>query len=324
MGGWVFDQATGWVSQAVVNGLQLLWNLLAQFAFTSPDVTGLPQVAAVSSRSLLVVNTAYGLAVLTAAVLVMTRDTLQIRYGIGDLAPRLVIGLIAANLATPLCSNLTQGANTLTQALTSDPITSPDSFKELDKTITGPIARNNTGTQAVLTAAIGILLLALTVMLFLTWLIRLGLLVILTGIAPAALACHGLPHTDPVARLWWRSYLATLGVVTAQAFALHTTLTVFLSPTANLPALGIPTDPAGITNLMIVTCMLWATVRIPALARRYVTHARPAPGANLVRVLLVQQLTRGLTRRPHPTPRPGSGGGSRVTIRFTRPRPSHP
>jgi hypothetical protein len=309
--GWFFDGAISWLSKILLGALELLWKLLAGFALTSPDVTVLPQVREVSGRSLLVVNTVYVLAVLAAGVLVMSRETVQVRYGIGELAPRLVIGLVAANLATPLCRGLIQAANALTEALTGDSISSSGSIGQLNTTINAAAITPGPGPEQFLVTLIAVLLLVLTITLIFSTLIRIGLLVVLTGIAPLALACHGLPHTEAVARLWWRSMLAAVSVVTVQAFALHTTLTVFLSPQANLPALGLPLDPGGTINLVIVACLLWTTVRIPALARRYVTRSRPAPAAALIRVLIVQQLTRGLAR----------GSGSRLLARAARARP---
>jgi len=308
--GSLLDTLVTALSALMLGALNLLWGILGGFALTSPDVTWLPQVRQLSSRSLLVVNTVYVLAVLAAAILVMTRETVQIRYGIGDLAPRLLVGLVAANLSIPLCKGLIETANAFTRALTGDSISAAGSFTQLKATI-GSATAQGTGLSGFLLPVIVLLLVVETIGLLMTWLVRIGLLVLLTAIAPLALACHGLPFTEAVARLWWRSMLACLGVVTVQAFALHTTLTVFLSPQANLPALGIPADPGGTVNLFIVACLLWTVVRIPALARRYVTGGRPSTAATVVRVLVVQAVTRGLTR--------GLGrGGTRLAGRAAR------
>jgi hypothetical protein len=119
-------------------------------------------------------------------------------------------------------------------------------------------------------------------------------LVVLCGIAPVALACHGLPFAEPVARLWWRSMLAVLGIVMVQAFGLHATLAVFLSPQSDLAALGIPGDSSGTINLFIVVALLWATVRVPSMARRYVGGGGSSRLGTIVRVVVVQAITRGL------------------------------
>ncbi|WP_203706103.1 conjugal transfer protein TrbL family protein [Asanoa iriomotensis] len=281
----------------IVGGLNILWNLLAATVFVSPDVTVLPQVQAVSNTSLAIVNTVYVLAILWMAILVMGRDTIQSRYGPGELIPRLVIGLIGANLAMPLCAQLIGLANALTSALTSQDITSPNSMQQMRTVVTGSLA-NQTGSDpgGFLLVLLGLVIAILVGMLVVQWIIRLGLLIVAVGVAPIALALHGTPQTEPAAKLWWRTILGTLGTVVIQAVALHTTLTVFLSPQANLPALGMPGDPGVVMNLLIVLCLLWAILRVPSMMRRYVTKSSPSQAGTILRVVLIQQLTRGLSR----------------------------
>jgi hypothetical protein len=171
---------------------------------------------------------------------------------------------------------------------------------------------------------------------------RLGVLIALVGLAPLALACHGLPYTDPVARLWWRGMLGCLGVVTLQAFALHTTLRIFLDPAVNLPTIGLPADPLSLFNLFIVVCLLWITVKVPGLMRRYATAGGRSvnPVGMVLRMLVIQQASRLLhlpmrgrraarvataTRTP-PTTR---AGGYRPTVEnavisYWRPRMPRP
>ncbi len=135
----------------------------------------------------------------------------------------------------------------------------------------------------------------LTALLLVGGLVRLVVLVVLVGIAPVALACHALPHTDAAARLWWRALLGCLAVVVLQAFTLHTTVSIVLDPGANL---GLPADRSGMVNLFIVACLLWVTVRIPALVRRYVTHSsRRNMGGYLLRAVVIHQLTRAVGLR---------------------------
>jgi hypothetical protein len=181
----------------------------------------------------------------------MTYETVQVRYGIGDLVPRMVVGFIAANFATPICSNLIQTANALTAALTGDAITAAGSFEQMRQVVTGALTN---ASDSFLLVVVGMIIAVLTGILLVYWLVRTGVLIILVGIAPVALACHATPFTDGAARLWWRSLLGVLATVTLQAFAMHTALSIFLDPGANLPALGIPRDPSGTLNLFIVAC----------------------------------------------------------------------
>lgn len=304
MGGWLADQIIGpiltWFAETVIGALNALWELLSVTAFVSPDVTQLPQVSAFASTSLGIVNTCYVLAFLWTAILVMGRDTIQSQVGPGELIPRLVIGLIAANFAIPLCSTIIGLANAFTAALTSQDITAPGSMQQLRATtvsaLDGQVGANPISFLLLL---IGLLIAVLTGTLLVQWIIRLGVLVVAVGISPIAMALHGTPQTEGAAKLWWRTMLGTLGIVVIQAVALHTTLRVFLNPDSNLRVLGLPIpggEPAAIMNLLIVVCLLWGVVKIPGLVRRYITQGRPNAMGMMLRVVLVQQLTRGISR----------------------------
>lgn len=155
-----------WFAETVLGVLNALWDLLAATLFVSPDVTRLPQVTTFAGTSLGIVNTCYVLAFLWMAVLVMGRDTIQSRVGPGELIPRLIIGLIAANFAIPICSTAIQLANALTGALTGQDITSPGSMQQL-RIITVSALNNQTATSPVgfLLVLIGLLIAILVGML---------------------------------------------------------------------------------------------------------------------------------------------------------------
>ncbi len=82
----MIDAVMGWLATAILATLTALWGLLEQTAFTSPDVTTLPQVVTISGRSQMIVNTAFVLAIIAVGVTVMTHETVQVRYGVGELA----------------------------------------------------------------------------------------------------------------------------------------------------------------------------------------------------------------------------------------------
>lgn len=318
--GWLLDAIPRWLAGQVAEALNRLWGLLTSTVLWVPDVTGLPQVQQLTNASTVVVNTGFVLAILTAGVTVMTRETLQVRYGIADLGPRLVVAFVAANMAGPITRALIGAANTLTAALTGEGIAQSGAFRQLARTVTASLADPG---AAGLVAVIGLIIAVLVGMLIVLWIVRLGVLVCLAGIAPLALACHSLPFTDPAAKLWWRAILGTLATVVLQAFVLHAALAVFLDPNANLPALGLPADPTGTLNLFIVACLLWVVVRIPGLIRRYVTRGGGhSVGGYVLRVLVVQQLTRGVTRGLTGPRGGGNSGGGRLGGWRTRPLPA--
>lgn len=311
MGSWVIgpmiDAIIKWLAGVIVGGLDILWDLLSATAFTTPDVTVLAEVKSIASTSLVVVNTVYVLAILWMAILVMGRDTIQSRYGLGELIPRLVIGLIGANMAMPVCSQLIGLANAVTAALTSQDITSPGSMKQMQQLVAGSLGDQSGNDPAgFLLVLIGLVIAVMVAVLLVQWIVRIGILIVAVGLAPIALALHGTPHTEPAAKLWWRTMLGALGTVLIQAVALHTTMTVFLSPKSDLPALGLPGNPGAVMKLLVVLCLLWSILKVPAMMRRYVSKSSPSGVGTIVRVMLVQQLTRGLSRAV------GRGGAART------------
>ncbi|WP_020519364.1 hypothetical protein [Catelliglobosispora koreensis] len=289
----LIEAIVAWIARMLAGALNLLWELLSATVFMSPDVTGLPQVRMFAGTSLAVVNTSYVLAILTAAIVVMTRETVHIRYTIGDLAPRLAVGLIAANFALPLCSAIISVANAVTAALTAQQVTSANPLNTL-RGITAGLLSGETqtvGASAVLLIIIGVLVAVQVATMAMQWIVRLGLLVVLAGIAPVALALHGLPFTEGAAKLWWRALLGTVGTTTAQAVVLHIGLSVFFDPQAQLPAPGLRQPANEVFNLLIVACLLWTVLKIPSLMSRYVMHSSVS-WRRMAPVMLLQQTMR--------------------------------
>ncbi len=97
-----------------------------------------------------------------------------------------------------------------------------------------------------------------------------------------------------------------------QALTLHTGVRVFLDPGANIPArLGM--GAGAVVNLGVLVALLWTCVKIPSLMRRYVLRGGSPSGigAYLIRVVLVQQIARGVL--PH-----GGGRAARLVARGAR------
>ena len=128
---------------------------------------------------------------------------------------------------------------------------------------------------------------------------RLSLLLVLTAVCPLALACHALPATDTLARMWWRSFAGCLAIPVLQAFCLQAGVAMFLDQSNLLPMIGIPIggDQAELVNLLVVMVILWTTVKIPGLVRKHVLRGgggRATVLGALVRLVVVQQITRAV------------------------------
>jgi hypothetical protein len=305
IGDWVKDVITGLmnagvdlVTTVVMLSLKRLLDMLSATVFRSPDVTGLPQVSYVSGQAQIAANACMGLAVMVAGVLVMARGGAEDRYTVKAMLPRVLVGFAAANLATPMVSALIGAANALTAGLSAQ-VLAGDSFTELRRVVVDAA----TDPAIALVLLVGrIFVVILVAGLFLTWLSRIAVLLVLAGVAPVALACHAFVATEPVARLWWRSLVGTLTVQVVQSTALQLAVAVLLVPGANLPALGLPHDGSGLLNIMIAAFVLWMVWRVPTFLQRNFgvnqTRGQSLMGY-VVRVVLVQQVMRaaGLAMR---------------------------
>ena len=279
------DGLVSWLAKKVVDLLGSLLSLLTAKLFVSPDVTVWPQVKAIADKSALVVDSCFILAILAIGIATMTGDSIQMRQGVKELIPRLVVGFVLSAFSMPLTSQLITIANALTVSMTG--ISAPTT-----ETIDFVKARINAAwdnsANALLITIIGLLIVVLLFALVASLLIRVGVLVLLAGIAPVALACYATPWTQGTADLWWRSLLGCLATSTLQAVTFSTGIDLVINPDSNLP-IELGTANTDTLNLLLIVIMLWVTLKIPSLLGRLVTR-RGAPniGALLLRTVVLQ------------------------------------
>jgi hypothetical protein len=288
--GWLIDQIMDWLVHTILSILDEVLSLISSALLKTPDVTGLPQVQALTGRSIWIVDTIFVLAFVAAGTLTMLAGgDERSRYTVKDLLPRLVVGFIAAHFSQLLCATLVELANGLTDALAVN--VNHDSALDAVK---NHLHAASDKTVPLLFAVLTTIIIVLVMSTAFSMIVRFAVLLVLTSIAPVALACHALPQTDPAARLWWRSFLGCAAVPTLQAVTLTAGHWMLLDPAHLLPVFGLPVEPGEVLNLLIVIVLLWTTVRIPGLVRRYVTQSGRSPNflGMVIRVVVVQQLTR--------------------------------
>src|SRR5919112_4796728 len=109
-----------WLTGAVLEALAALIGAITTALLVTPDVTALPQVQALTGRSVAIVDTAFVLVFIAAGVLPMTAGgDDRARYTAKDLAPRLVVGFVTAHFSQLIAGRLIELANALTSALTA-------------------------------------------------------------------------------------------------------------------------------------------------------------------------------------------------------------
>ena len=98
----------------------------------------------------------------------------------------------------------------------------------------------------------------LALVLGVTYVLRLMGLILLTAVAPLALACYALPQTAWAARWWWRAMTAVLVIPAAQALVLTAAVKVFFTTA------WVNTDISQyLLHMLITICLLYLLMRIP-------------------------------------------------------------
>jgi hypothetical protein len=138
---------------------------------------------------------------------------------------------------------------------------------------------------------LGLACAVVAVVLLVLYIVRAALVVLLVCAAPLMLLCHALPQTDGLARLWWRSLLAALGIQVAQALVLTAAVNVFLTP-GGRGALGLSAT-GGLVDLLVVLCLLWILVRIPFWAKDLAFSGRTSIAARAAKTYVVAKFVRG-------------------------------
>jgi hypothetical protein len=288
----IFDVFLSWIATGILNSFDAIFSAIGKSLLKSPDVTGLPQVQALTGRSVLVVDTVFVLAFIAAGFMTMMGGgSERAHYTAKDLMSRLVVGFIGAHFSTLLVGKAIELANGLVSGLAPGDTDRQGALASIKAHVHG-VSMASMLLFLVLVVIIVVLLCATTI----GMLVRFSALIVLAAAAPLALACHALPQTDAVARVWWRAFGGCLATPVLQAFTLQAGQWMLEDPTHVFPMLGIPNDPGSVINLFVVVILLWVTVKIPGMVRRYATQGGRGPNflGAVVRVVIVQQITRNL------------------------------
>ncbi|WP_280254979.1 hypothetical protein [Nocardia wallacei] len=307
--GCVADAIDGVFQRLVDSGLNPLLELLSRTLLTTPEPGELPRVGELWSSSWQLVLAMYGLLVMAAGILLMVRETLQDRWSLRELLPRLVVGFVAGAMSLVVATQAIRFANALAYALAGDGV---------DPHSAGAAIRELTATGPGASFFLILLQVALTVMvlvLLIAYVIRVAVTVILVVAAPLALMCHALPGLDQVARWWWRSFAACLAIQVVQSLVLVTSLRVFLTP-GGWNFFG--PNANGIVGLIVGLALMGVLVKTPfwLLSVLKIGQGRTLAGS-IVRGYLTYKtlgLLKGATsaassraaapRKPKPVPRP--------------------
>jgi len=284
--GRVRQAVNGWFRDLVSSALTPTLDLLGRTVLATPDVTApggrARELWWISAG---IANTVFVLLVVIGGLLLIGHETVQTSYGIKEIAPRLVMGFVAANLSLVLAGRGIALANALSLALAGQGVDPAHVTDELKRLALAPLDSNS----AFLILAAGVIA-GLALVIVAAYVIRVAVVIVLVAGAPLALICHALPQTDGVARGWWRAFAACLGVQVGQAFLLVTALrTFFASDRASVFGL----DRSGqLVDLVVAACLLWMLARLPVWAGRAVFTTRPSMLVRMAKSYVVYRLIR--------------------------------
>jgi hypothetical protein len=208
--------------------LSPILELIGHTALSTPAISDLPGIGELWNNSWEIVVAAYGLLILLGGIVVMGHESVQTRYSIKEIGPRIPIAFLASALSLFFADKLIRLANGLTLGILGSGVNAPS----LGSTLKDAVAGIASGGLFII--LVGLVLVVVGLGLLVVYVVRIVITLILIISGPLFLMCHALPHTDPLARWWWKATAATLGIQVAQALVLITAVRTFLSGGVNL------------------------------------------------------------------------------------------
>jgi hypothetical protein len=265
VGGRIRQAINDWFRDLVSSALSPILDLLGQTVLATPRLTG--HTRALWGVTAGLANGFFVLLVLIGGAVVMGYESVQSRYSIKEIAPRLVVGMVAANASLAVADQAITIANALSHGLLGEGVD-----PQRATALMGQLALAPLQAGGIFLILVGLAAAVLGVSLLAVYIVRVALVVLLVVAAPLALACHALPQTEGLAQLWWRAFGATLAVQVAQSLVLVTALRVFLASDGRA-ALGL-SGGGSLVDLLVVTCLLWVLLRVPTWAALVVFAGR--------------------------------------------------
>ena len=285
LGGLIGHAINEWFAALVKDALDPAMVLVGHTLLSTPQIAGEASVRSYWQASLGVADALLVLLVVAGGVLVMGHETLQSRYALKDVLPRLAVAAVAANLSLVVCEQMVNISNALASGLLGGGVSPEQAAHTLQTLVLNAIE-----SGGIFLVLIGLVCALLAVALIVVYLVRAAGIVFLVGAAPVCLLAHGLPHTEGLARLWWRLMFAALGVQVAQALVLAGAVHVFFSQGGHA-ALGLA-GTGNLADLLLALCLLFVLFRIPFWAkdlalsgRHHSSAARMVKGYVSIRVI---------------------------------------
>jgi hypothetical protein len=304
---------TGFFRTIVKDALNPVFRLLARSLLASPRVDQMSRVHSLWLTSLWITDTGFVLLVIVAGILIMGYQTLQTSYTAKDIAPRLVVAMVAAHVNLLVIGQAIDFANAISVAFMGEGVDPGQAAGTLKGLMLAAVTDGG-----LIMPILGVVAVGLALVVLITYTARVMLLVLLTSVAPLALACHALPQTEGLARLWWRALGGVLGIQIAKALVFATAIRIFF--TSDQAALFGGRSASGSGDLLLVICLLYILARIPSWVSQMIFRGGMgrSPILRLARTAAAVLIFRGMA---------GKLSGSRAAVKpskhpLARPAPA--
>jgi hypothetical protein len=259
LGGQVRKAINDWFRDLVRTGLESTLDLLANSILSTPDLTTLPAIASTWASVQVIANTVFVLFILAGGIIVMSHESLQSRFALKEILPRIVVGFAAANVSLSLVSQGIQFANALSAGLVDGAASTQDVINALKAVVLATIA-----TDGIFRLLLETILDVLIIVLLVVWIGRMIATAVLTTAAPILLACHATPYTEGLARWWWRAVIGLLTVQAAQALTLVVAMKAFFQAADSTQSGGgWLAAGSGIMALLVFLVLIYIEIKIP-------------------------------------------------------------
>ncbi|WP_431914341.1 proline-rich domain-containing protein [Nonomuraea jabiensis] len=277
IGDWIGGWINSWFSNLVALAIEPMLKVLAITLLATPDVSGSARVFDLWKASAVIANSAFVLLATVGAIMAMGHETVQTRYAIKEVLPRLLVAVLATNTSFTICGKIIELANALSQALLGQNFDGRRALTTLRSMILPPAQDDSFYILLALVAVI------LMILLLIAFVMRSALVLLLVVAAPLALACLALPYMDGLARFWWRAFTGLLIAQVAQSLVLVMAVRIFFNQDGRL-LLGLV--PSGqLINLVLAICLLIILVRIPRWVTRRIFARTAGRGSTITRII---------------------------------------
>lgn len=239
--------------QIVDDALSPVLAMLGATALSTPTLDQLPGIGELWNNSWQIVLACYSLLILLGGILVMSHESVQSRYSIKEIGPRIPLGFFASALSLFVTDKAIRLANALSQAVLGQDLHPPSVGATLGAALQGA------ASGGIFVVLLRLILIVLSLALVLVYVIRVMITMLLILSAPLFLMGHCLPQTDPLAKWWWKALGAVLAIQLAQALVLITMVRTMLSGAVHLFGATL----SGLGMLLIAIAMGYILFKVP-------------------------------------------------------------